>query len=100
MGGSSDIGMLSKVFTGRHPFSELAAPVIASRIMDGGRPARPQEARELGLTDSVWDMAVRCWHQDSVQRPTMTEVVGLARKWPVFALSLRNYHHDTLPAVT
>jgi len=86
-GGSSDIVMLSKVFTGRHPFGGLTTPVITSRIMDGGRPARPQEARELGLTDSVWDMTVRCWHQDPVQRPTMTEVVGLVRRWPVFALS-------------
>jgi len=77
--------MLPKVFTGGHPFGELTTPVITSKIMDGGRPARPQEAQGLGLTDSVWEMTVRCWRQDPPQRPTMTEVVRLAREWPVFS---------------
>ena len=48
--------------------------------MDGKRPDRPQEAQKLGLTDSMWDMTVRCWHQDSAQRPTMPEVVVLLRE--------------------
>ena len=56
--------------------------------MGGDRPARPQEAQEQGLTDSVWDMTVHCWHQDPPQRPTMTEVVRLVREWPVFSLSM------------
>jgi len=79
--------MLPKVFTGRHPFGELTTTVITSNIVDGDRPARPHEAQELGLTDLVWDVTVRCWHQDPVQRPMMMEVVGLIRKLPVFSLS-------------
>ena len=62
--------------------------------MGGGRPARPQEARELGLTDLVWDMTVRCLHQDPVQRPKMMEVVGLAREWPVLSLFPWNQHNE------
>jgi len=49
-------------------------------IMDGKRPDRPNEARELGLIDSLWNMTVRCWEQDPAHRPTMTEVVGLIRE--------------------
>ena len=79
--------MLPKVFTGRPPFSELTTAVIISKVMDGQRPARPQEAQELGLTDLMWDITVRCWHQDPVQRPKMTKVVGLVREWLV-SLSL------------
>ena len=90
--------MLPKVFTGKHPFSEFATPVIISKIMGGERPARPQEAQERGLTDSVWDMTVRCWHQDPPQRPTMMEVARLVRKWPVFSLCPWNEHHNMLPA--
>ena len=63
------------------------APATTSKIMDGKLPPRPREAQGLGLTDSVWDMMVRCWHQDPAQRPTMTEVVRLLRKWPVLSLS-------------
>ena len=52
--------------------------------MDGERPARPQEAQELGLMDSMWDMTVRCWDEDPAQRPTMKEVVGFLRKFLAF----------------
>ena len=72
--------MPPKAFTGRPPFSEFTNPVIISKIMDGERPARPEEAQELGLTDSLWDMAVRCWDRNPTQRPMMTEVVGLLRQ--------------------
>ena len=85
--------MLSKVFMGGHPFGELTTLVITSKIMDGGWLARPQEAQELGLTNAVWEMAVHCLHRDPPQRPTMMEVVRLAREWLVFSLSPWNRHH-------
>jgi hypothetical protein len=56
--------------------------------MDGERPARPQEGEELGLTDSMWDMTVRCWNQDPAQRLTMTEVVGFLHEFLVSSLSI------------
>ena len=64
-----------------YPFSGFTTSVIVTMIMDGKRPARPQEAQELGLTDSVWDMALKCWRQDPAHRPTVTEVVRLIRGW-------------------
>jgi len=94
--GSPDVRILRKVFTGRPPFSESTTPVINSNIMGAKRPARSQEGQELALTDSVWDMTIRCWHQDPAQRPTMTEVVGIVRKWLAFPLSPWNQHHDIL----
>jgi len=73
---------------GRHPFGEFATPVITSKVTGGEWPAHLQEAQELGLTTSVWEMTVRCWHWDPAQRPMMTEVVRIVREWPVFSLSL------------
>jgi len=83
-----DIWLLLKVFTGRRPFSEFTTLAITSRIIDGERPARPQEAQEIGLKDSIWNMTVRCWHKDPAQRPTMTEVIGLLRESLVSLLSI------------
>ena len=79
---------MPKVLTGRPPVSEFATPVIISKIIDGKHPARLQGVRELGLTNSVLDMMVRCLHNNPGQRPTMTEVVRLAREWPVLSLPL------------
>jgi len=94
-----DIRVLPKIFTGRHPFNELASPVVTPNIVDDKFPTRPQGAEALGLTDSIWGMAVRCWHQDPAQRPTMREVVGLVRKSPVFSPPC-NQNHDTFPTAT
>ena len=87
VGGSPDIRVVPQVFTGSRLFGESTALAIASKISGGKLPARPQEARELGLTDSAWNMTVRCWRQDPSQRPAMMEVVRLLREWPVFSLS-------------
>ena len=59
-----------------------------SKISDGIQPDRPQEAQKLGLTDSLWEMTVRCWDQDPTQRPNMTEVVKLLRKMLRLSLSM------------
>jgi len=64
--------------------------------MDGERPTRPQEAQELGMTDSMWDMTVRCWHQDPAQRPTMTEVIERLRELLVSSLSIEADLNDFL----
>ena len=66
--------------------------------MGGERPDRPQEAQELGLTDSMWEMTVRCWHQDPAQRPTMTEVIELLRELLVSSLSTETDLNDFLEA--
>ena len=50
---------LLKVFTGSHPFSELApAAVVFKMVINCELPDRPQGQ---GLTDPVRDMTVQCW---------------------------------------
>ena len=48
--------------------------------MHGKRPPRPEEARNLGLFDSVWEMVKRCWEQDPAQRPEISEVLDVFKK--------------------
>ena len=74
---------LLKVFTGGHPFSELApADAVFKMVMERKLPDRPQEQ---DLTDPVWDMTVRCWEHEPDRRPRMTEVVATLREWQVFS---------------
>lgn len=81
MGGFPDIQILDQVFTGRYPFTGNTEMAISMNIIGGGRPARPQGAQKLGLTDPVWEMTLRCWQQDPAHRPTVTEVVRLLHEW-------------------
>ena len=82
------IRVLPKVFTGKYSSGEFAASAITSKVLAGTRPDRPQGTRILGLTDLLWDMTVRCWHQLHARRPNMMEVVGLLRKMPIASLSM------------
>jgi len=48
--------------------------------MNGERPPRPYEARELGLTDPVWRMTESCWFEPPKDRLKVSEVVDLLRE--------------------
>ena len=62
--------------------------------MAGERPGRPQDP---GLTDLLWDLTLRCWDQDPIQRPPMTRVVGIIREWLAFFLFAEpTFHTSTL----
>ena len=91
-----DIRLLPKAFTGRPPFGEFATSIIISKIIYGERPARPQGGRKFGLTDLMWDMTIRCWHQDPAQRPMMTEVVELLRELLVLPRTVETDPRDFL----
>ena len=98
--GSPDVWVLPKVFTitAKHTPSEFTTPVITSNTVGGEHLARPLEAQELGLTDSVWDMTLRCRHQDPAQRPMMVEVVGLLRELVVSSPPIETDLYDFFQA--
>ena len=45
------------------------------KVMNGGRPTRPAEATELGLTDELWDLIRSAWAQDAQHRPPVQRIV-------------------------
>ena len=56
--------------------------------MGGERPARPQWGEGLWLMNPLWDITVRCWDQDPVQRPTMMEVARPIHEWLVHSVHM------------
>ena len=63
------------------------------RIVAGIRPDRPVHP---GLTDELWDLNQRCWHQEPLLRPGASEVVSHLRN----ALTAQGDHADTPDAST
>jgi len=64
-----------EVFTCRPPFPELGHAAVLIRVVGGERPPRPEEACRLGLSDSVWEMVEKCWEQEPLPRPKISEVL-------------------------
>ncbi|EIN03611.1 hypothetical protein PUNSTDRAFT_26479, partial [Punctularia strigosozonata HHB-11173 SS5] len=59
-----------EIFDGRIPFHEITNVYIVLReVLDGKRPLRPTHARDLGLDDYIWEVAIdSCWAADPLRR--------------------------------
>jgi len=77
---SSDIyalGMVAvELFSGRLPFHELTGAAVAVRMAQEMRPRRPDHPQ---LSDGMWGLIERCWHQDRAKRPTIYLVSNCLR---------------------
>ena len=64
------------MLTGLSPFGQLSASEIVFKVLEGGRPLRPADALELGLTDRVWNLLEDCWRMEHALRPSVKDVLG------------------------
>jgi len=76
--------ILTQAFTGEVPFHDYLPAAAASAILDGKRPARPTHP---SLTNKLWALMERCWNQDPLLRPEMSEVLETLRGSSVSLLS-------------
>ena len=79
------LSYLIQVLTGEVPFNDLQEVEVIESVVNGLRPAKPQDASSIGFFDSLWDFIQLCWDGDRTRRPTAAEVVGhlaeAATKW-------------------
>ncbi|KAJ6608486.1 kinase-like domain-containing protein, partial [Mycena sp. CBHHK59/15] len=64
-----------ELYTGHPPFHEICpydAPVIY-KVVGGLRPSRP--AGDSSIPDRIWKLMQRCWSHNSVDRPSIVDVV-------------------------
>jgi len=58
-----------EVLSGQAPFSQYSIFAITCKVLDGERPARPQEGQERQFTDGIWETLEHCWKPQSADRP-------------------------------
>ena len=65
------LGMvILEVLSGQVPFVEDLSDFTAmQKILDGGRPERPQGVEGVRFTDELWEMLQRCWLSRPAYRP-------------------------------
>ncbi|KAF8999173.1 kinase-like domain-containing protein [Cyathus striatus] len=71
-----------EVFVGKVPFYQhLFGPTVMRQIMLGQRPLHPELKSDpytrWGLTDWMWSLIEKCWHEDPSTRPKALEVVNM-----------------------
>ena len=53
---------------------------MMNHILRGGRPERPENSVEVGLTDDLWELARSCWEKDANKRPKIQTVLEQLKK--------------------
>jgi hypothetical protein len=64
-----------QVLTGDMPCSGVRQSDLEYSLVQGFRPARPENASAIGLSDSLWGFVQHCWDGDMKMRPKVAEVV-------------------------
>ena len=64
-----------EVLTSKPPFPYYTGLVVMRRVVDGEQPARPQGAKGVWFTDSLWGMLGQCWSPQPKDRPTIEAVL-------------------------
>ena len=70
------LGMtIFEVLSGQVPFAGSWSGEVASMILEGQRPARPQGDGENLITGSMWELLEHCWAQQPHDRPSVGSVL-------------------------
>ena len=46
------------------------------KVLGGGKPSRPANALELGLSEKVWKLLEHCWQTERSLRPPVSDVLS------------------------
>ena len=71
-----------QVLTGQGPFYPKRETEVAFAVVSGKRPLKPENAEEIGMTEAVWELMVKCWREDRTKRLDASQVL---RKFSIIA---------------
>lgn len=80
------LGMvIYEVLSGQVPFAPLKNFVVARKVVDGERPARPEGVKGAWFTDELWATMELCWATQPENRPYIAAVLEcleqVSRDW-------------------
>jgi hypothetical protein len=67
--------VFNQVLTGHQPYKGFKDDTILYRVVSGLRLPRPVNSVEIGISDDVWGVVVRCWSQTAENRPDVLAVL-------------------------
>ena len=71
------LGMvILEVLSGEVPFTrDCTELMVMQKVLEGGRPGRPQGAEGVQFTDQLWGTLQRCWLPQPTDRPAVQGVL-------------------------
>ena len=70
------LGMVTyEVLSGRAPFALEKEYIVIRKVLEGGRPERPEGAIGAWFTTDLWKMLNLCWTTEAQNRPSIEAVL-------------------------
>ena len=66
---------ICQVLTGEMPFREVKSLELGLHVWSGHRPSKPENAEDIGITDSLWKLIQKCWDGEKMRRPKIQQIV-------------------------
>ena len=70
---------IHQVLTGEMPFRGMRQSALAYHVLRGKRPAKPEDASDVGFSESLWAFTQNCWDRTMESRPKVGEIVTRLR---------------------
>ena len=70
--------VIYEVLTGFDPFYDknLEALQLVCPVVNGLRPTKPSNAKDIGFGSGTWQLVKKCWEEKSKKRPTIERVLA------------------------
>jgi len=68
--------VIYEIVTGVRPFGieGFRPEEVVFVVLDGKRPAKPEDVEAVGFGRAIWDLVEKCWLEDRMQRPKTWDV--------------------------
>jgi len=69
--------VIYEVLTGFDPFYDqnLGTLQLVCHVVDGLRPTKPSNAKDIGFGNGAWELVKECWKEKSKKRPPIGQVL-------------------------
>ena len=65
-----------EILSGCSPYGTDNSFVILRKVLEGGRPERPEEEAGELLTDEIWEVVERCWKPEPSERAKAKDILS------------------------
>ena len=68
------------------PFHTVRDTEVVYKVIQGERPTIPANASEIGISEGLWELLVKCWNHNYTKRPQINEIFQHLSQEPALAL--------------
>ena len=68
------------------PFHNVRDTEVVYKVIQGERPTIPANASEIGISEGLWQLLVRCWNHNYTGRPQINEIFQHLSQDPALGL--------------